>query len=252
MNLQVNKLAKLKTECANCPLRKQEVFREFAAGQLDFVADFKVGELNCDRGTTILAEGASSAHLYTVLGGWGFRYKTMEDGRRQILNYVLPGDMVGLQGGIMGEMQHSIEALSDMSLCVFERVRLMELFQKHPDLAYDLTWLAAREERILDEHLLSVGRRTALERVAYLLAHLYARASSVGLGKGDEVAMPITQQHVADTLGFSIVHTNKTLRKLANRGFLKWLDRGCLVRNSEGLAELASWEGGLSSRRPLI
>ena len=77
-------------------------------------------------GTNILLQGTNSAHLYTVLSGWAFRYKTIADGRRQILNYALPADLLGLQGSVSDEMQHSVEALTDMILCVFPREKLVE------------------------------------------------------------------------------------------------------------------------------
>jgi CRP-like cAMP-binding protein len=241
----------LKTPCESCPLRGLANFREFTPDELNFVSHFKRGELAIDPGATILVEGSHSAHLYTVLTGWGFRYKTLEDGRRQILNYIMPGDLVGLQGTIMGEMQHSVEALTPVTLCVFERDKLMTLYNSHPSLAFDLTWIAAREERILDEHLLSVGRRTALERAAYLLAYLYQRAAVLGL-LTQRGFLAITQQHIADTLGLSIVHTNKTLKKLAQRGLIRWQERGCDILDGPGLSTLAGWEGLGENKRPFI
>ena len=227
-------------------------FREFTAAELPFVASFKTGEILADTGATGLAEGANSAHLYTLLSGWAFRYKTLPDGRRQILNYLLPGDLLGLQGSVIGEMEHSVEALSPLVLCVFQRNRMDELFSNHPGLGFDLTWLAASEERMLDEHLLSLGRRTAMERAAYLIAFLHQRAVSVGLSPTKQLFIPITQQHVADTLGLSIVHTNKTLRKLADRQLIRWLDRSCEVLDVEGLMALADWDGLRENRRPFI
>ncbi|MCS4241738.1 CRP-like cAMP-binding protein [Rhizobium sp. BIGb0125] len=226
-------------------------FRDFSGSELAFVSRFKTGELTVEPGALILMEGSHSAHLYTVLDGWGFRYKTLEDGRRQILNYLMPGDLVGLQGTVMGEMQHSVEALSPVTLCVFERGRLNNLFTDHPTLAYDLTWIAASEERMLDSHLLSIGRRTALERAAYLIAFLYSKARAVNL-LGKEDTLPVTQQHVADTLGLSIVHTNKTLRKLSDRNLLRWTDKGCLVLDEAGLAAVAGWDGDDKQSRPFI
>ncbi|SMH57060.1 Crp/Fnr family transcriptional regulator [Mesorhizobium australicum] len=241
-----------KYPCEKCPLRPLGVFRDFTSAELGFISRFKTGELTIDRGATVLVEGNHSAHLYTALSGWGFRYKLLPDGRRQILNYVVPGDLIGLQGSLTGEMQHSVEALSPMMLCVFEREQLFSLYRNHPGLAYDLTWLAAREEQMLDENLLSVGRRSALERAAYLIAFLHQRARSVQLyGKG-KAEIPITQQHVADTLGLSIVHTNKTLRKLIDRKAIRWLDRGCEVLDEETLCGIARWEGLGDQRRPLM
>jgi CRP-like cAMP-binding protein len=238
--------------CQQCPLRTMPHLRPFQPDELRFVSTFKTGELVADTGTVVLSEGAHSAHLFTLLSGWAFRYKTLEDGRRQILNYVLPGDLIGLQGSVIGEMQHSVEALSPVVLCVFQRDRLASLFTQHPGLAFDITWLASREERMLDENLLSVGRRTAMERAAYLIAFIYQRATEVGLGEGRTLLIPITQQHVADTLGLSIVHTNKTLRKLAERGFIRWRDRVCEVLDADALKELAGWHGAPDGKRPLI
>jgi len=240
-----------RTPCQQCPLRSFPNFREFERDELNFISKFKKGELLVDAGATIFLEGAHSAHLFTILSGWGFRYKTLEDGRRQILNYMMPGDLIGLQGSIMGEMQHSTEALSPISLCVFERAELMTLYNSHPSLAFDLTWIAAQEERILDEHLLSIGRRSAIERAAYLIAYLHQRASALHLFSNSKV-IPITQQHVADTLGLSVVHTNKTLKKLAERGLIAWQERGCNVLDGKKLAEIADWNGLDSGRRPFI
>lgn len=248
----MNGRSEKRTPCENCPLRKLDHFRAFTSDELAYVSRFKIGELAVDAGATILVEGAQSAHLFTVLSGWGFRYKTLDDGRRQILNYVMPGDLVGLQGSLLGEMQHSIEALSPVTLCVFERTKLNALYKSYPELAYDLTWIAAREERILDENLLSIGRRSALERAAYLLAFLYQRAEALNLFDGNRVAIPITQQHVADTLGLSIVHTNKTLKKLAARGVIRWAEKGCNVGDIKGLLAISGWDGYRETKRPFI
>ena len=241
-----------RTKCDACPLRRLNQFREFSPDELSFISSFKTGELNVDKGATILVEGANSAHLYTILRGWGFRFKILEDGRRQILNYVLPGDLIGLQGSLMGEMEHSVEALSPVALCVFERDRLQNLYEKHASLGYDITRIAAREERILDENLLSIGRRSALERAAYLVAFLHQRAIGLGISSGGHISIPITQQHIADTLGLSIVHTNKTLRKLSERNLIRWRERSCEVLDLEGLLKISNWEGLSGVKRPFI
>jgi CRP/FNR family transcriptional regulator, anaerobic regulatory protein len=249
---RVKSIVKL-TKCKDCPLRDINAFRDFDQKELEFVSRFKTGELNVDPGATIFVESMHSAHLFTVLDGWAFRYKMLEDGRRQIMNYVLPGDLVGLQGSVMGEMQHSVEALSAVKLCVFERARLNEIFVNHPSLAFDLTWIASREERILDENLLSIGRRSALERAAYLLAFLHVRAKASGLAPTNRhLIVPITQQHVADTLGLSIVHTNKTLKKLSNRELIRWHDRSCEIVDAQALRDVAGWTQKPEEKRPFI
>ena len=235
------------------PAAAARVLRDFTAKELEFVSNFKSGELNVEAGTSILLQSTNSAHLYTVLSGWAFRYKTLPDGRRQILNYAMPSDLLGLQGSVNDEMQHSVEALTDMMLCVFPREKLWDLYTDYPTLAFDVTWLAAREEQILDEDLLSVGRRTAMERLAYLLLTLFQRAEEVGLTKGNSIQFPFTQQHVADTLGMSLVHTNKTLQRLNATKTMRWKERRFEILDREALAKLASYERPEPrARRPFI
>jgi CRP/FNR family transcriptional regulator len=238
--------------CERCPLRSMEVLRDFSADELSFVSTFKSGELNIEAGTSILLQSTNSAYLYTVLVGWAFRYKSLPDGRRQILNFAVPSDFLGLQGTVANEMQHSVEALTDMTLCIFPREKLWDLFTRFPALAYDVTWLAAREEQILDESLLSVGRRTAIERMAYLFLHLFTRAEEVGLTKGDSIQFPFTQQHIADTLGMSLVHANKTLKKLSATRTLRWKGKVFEILDREALAQIAKFELPGPHKRPFL
>ena len=140
------------TACANCPLRPLPVF----GGQLidvNVVQTFKIGELTVAPGAAILLEQARASHLFSVLSGWAFRYKTLEDGRRQIINYALPGDFLGLQAAMSDMMGHGIEALTDTVLCVFPRDKLWEFFAADTQLAFNMTWLAATQERSLDERI---------------------------------------------------------------------------------------------------
>jgi CRP-like cAMP-binding protein len=239
--------------CERCPLRTRAVFRPFTPEELEFVKTFKTGELNVEAGTMLFLEGTSSAHLYTVLAGTGFRYKLLPDGRRQILNYSFPGDFIGLQGSVMHEMQHSIEALSDMVLCVFQREGLWRLFQSHAGLSFDVTWLAARSEQMLDQQLLSVGRRSALERCAHLLLHLADRVNEVGMMRTEgKVRIPITQQHIADTLGLSLVHTNRTMGYLIRQGLIRWKEQEFDILDRERLVAIASTDPPSAEVRPLL
>ena len=240
------------TSCELCPLRKRESLREFNAEELAYVKEFKVDELRVDPGASFLREGTRSEHLYTVLSGWAFRYKRLDDGRRQILNYALPADMVGLQGALMREMEHSVEALTPLTLCVFPRAKMWDLYSRVPSLAFDITWLAAREEQLIDQHLLSVGRRSALERTAYLLLHLFVRAQEAGMVKDNTIQFPFTQQHLADTLGMSLVHTNKTLKRLLQSNAVRWKDRVFELLDRASLVEIAGEDVKMLRPRPYI
>ena len=240
------------TPCEQCPLRPRPGLRSFSADELAFVKQFKADELRVDPGFSFLREGARSDNLYTVLNGWAFRYKMLEDGRRQILNYALPADLVGLQGALMQEMEHSVEALTPLTLCVLPRAKLWELYSKLPSLGFDITWLAAREEQLIDENLVSLGRRSALERTAYLLLHLFVRAEEAGLTKDGCIQFPFTQQHVADTLGMSLVHTNKTLKRLMATGAVRWKDRQFTLLDRPALEQIAGDDARQQKPRPFL
>ena len=238
--------------CHACPLRGRSIFIDPTEAELDFVQSFKMGEFHVRPGGTIYLEGATSPHLFTLLSGWAFRYKSLPDGRRQILNYVLPGDFIGLQATLARALEHGIEALTDVRLCVFSRGRLDELFRHHPSLARGLTWLAAREERLLDDHLLAVGRRRSRERVAFLLWTLMRRARESGILERGALTLPMTQQHLADTLGMSLVTFNKTLQRLRATRTFTLVDRRLEIHDEAAMIALAAVDDQEPEHRPLI
>lgn len=240
------------TKCTACQLKTLKCFRSLDEDEVKFLSAFKSGEFVAEPGASILQEGTRSPHLYTILSGWAFRYKLLPDGRRQILNFAMPGDLLGLQSSVFSEMKHSVEALSHLVLCVFPRERLWELYAHYPALAFDVTWLVARSERLLDESLLSVGRRSARERIAHLLLLLFHRASALEMTQGRRLTLPFTQQHLADALGLSLVHTNKTLKTLSEHGCIRWKDGRLEILDEKGLAALADYESDTVQPRPIL
>lgn len=200
--------------CSHCTLRRRAAFRCNTAEEIAFIQSLKVSEIAAAAHQAIVPQGDRSQHLYTLLSGWAFRYVILPDGRRQILNFLLPGDLLGLQARLFDQTDHGIEALTDVVLCVFARERFWDIYQGHPRLAFDVTWLGAREESLVDDGLLSAGRRTAAERLAAMLLQLHRRADSVGLVRDGGVELPLTQAHLADALGLSAVHVNRTIQAM--------------------------------------
>ena len=229
---------RVQTPCRLCPLREMNAFRKFTEEELCFVEKFKASEIHASAGQTILIENESSAHLYTVLSGWLMKYKMLEDGRRQIINFAVPGDLLGLQAATFGKMQHSVEALTDVTLCVFPKRKVWSLYEHHQGLGFDVTWIAAEEKTILADFLVCIGQRTAGERIAFLLLTLYRRARSVGLVKNKIVRFPFTQEHFSDTIGFSLVHTNKCLARLKRLRAFEWVGETFTMLDEELLADL--------------
>ncbi|MCZ4353965.1 Crp/Fnr family transcriptional regulator [Roseovarius aestuarii] len=230
------------TKCAQCPLRRSDLFAALSDDDIRFMDRFKVGELIIDPGTPLLMEGSNSPQLFTALRGMGLRFKTLENGRRQVLNFVFPGDFIGLQAAVMGEMQHSVQASSAMTLCVFNRSEFWNFFKSHPERAFDLTWLAAVSEHFLGETLTSVAQRNATERVAWALCKIMQRGHALGLSKGHTMPLPYRQQDLADALGLSLVHTNKTLGKLRDRQLANWGDGMLTVSDIAKLMRIAGMD----------
>ena len=105
---------------------------------------------------------------------------------------------------------------------------------------------------MLNEHLLSLGRRNAVECAAYYILHLYLRADDVGLVTEGKVRFPFTQDHLADALGLSLVHTNKTLKRLAERGLVQWEHGWCFIPDVAALADIAKFDLDQPRTRPLL
>ncbi len=238
--------------CTNCPLRKFDIFDEMTQDELDFMQTFKVGELVVEPGAPLLMEGSNSPQLYTVLSGLGLRYKLTPDGDRQVINFVFPGDFLGLQAGVMSEMGHSVEATTRMTLCVFDRTHFWQVYTEMPRRAYDLTWLAAVEEHFLGESMVALGRRDATASVAWALVRVAQRMEALNLVTGGAMAFPYRQQDLADALGLSLVHTNKTLARLRERQLATWSEGTLTVHDMIGLAEVGQVDIESPPVRPLM
>jgi CRP-like cAMP-binding protein len=257
------------TACNACPLRALPLFVEHEGADLALVQSLKRREVTWPAGTALIHEGQADTPLFTLLQGWAFRYKTLSDGRRQILNFLLAGDLIGVQQKMSDSAAHGVTLLTDARLCVFDRDALWALHRERPTLGFRVTWLVAHEESLVDDHLLSIGRRSAEERVATALVLLYKRAAALRPAGGAGAAtgapsdaepdttpgvpFPLTQQHLADALGLSLAHTHKTLRRIEQRGLFRWRDERLVLLDPKALARLADLYGdGKPAPRPLI
>lgn len=242
----------MQVPCRDCKLRAYGTFKPVNGEELAWIQAIKSAHLEVAAGTEIIRAGDLAPEVYTLYVGWAFRYKSLPDGRRQILAFMLPGDLLGLQAAMFDASLFGIEALTDVQLCVLPRKKLWTLFGQMPGLAFDIAWLGSRSESFVDENLTSVGRRTAAERVAALIVTLYKRAKALGMVENDTFAFPLTQQHIADALGLSLVHTNKTLAKLRRMGMFKQVNGTMTLTNPRVLERVAQHFDEEVPMRPLI
>jgi CRP/FNR family transcriptional regulator len=239
-------------QCETCGLRATGAFIEFSRERVETLHAFRKTVMRCHAGGTIQTEHDEGRWIFTLYSGWAFRYKSLPDGRRQILNFLLPGDLIGLQEEFAAGATHGVDALTDVTLCAFDRKRFFEMMRSDPGLSYGAIWLSAREESMVDENLLSVGRRSAPARLSVLLVTLYRRAERVGLAPGGRVTLPFNQQHIADALGLSLVHTHRTLRTLTRMGLHRVEGGELIVLDPTSLDVLAQYTEAPLRRNPLL
>lgn len=239
--------------CAECPLRPCPGLRPHAPEEVPHIQRFKTGEVRLDRGEMLIEQDVTIGGLYTLLDGVMMRYRTLEDGRRQIVNFTFPGDLIGLQGAFGEPATHSVEALLAARLCVFDSARYYDLIVAQPSLGYDITWLAAKEEKALEEHLVALGQRSAKERVAYLAVWLLERARGTCMADGhNRLEVTITQAQIADMLGLSLVHTNRTIKSLQREGLVLWRQGSIEVPDLAAAGEFAHCDEARERPRPFL
>jgi CRP-like cAMP-binding protein len=242
----------MRVPCFECELRACGVFKPITPNELGAINEIKRDHIALPAGAEIIHAGGDNLDIYTLYSGWAFRFKMLPDGRRQILNFLLPGDLLGLQAAMFDVAQYGIEALTDVQLCLLPRRKVWTLFGEMPGLAFDVAWLGSREESYVDENLTSVGRRTAMERTAALIITLYKRAKTLGLVSQETFAFPLTQQHIADALGLSLVHTNKTLARLRRLDMFTRTNGSLTLTNPRVLERVAQYFDEEIPLRPLI
>jgi CRP/FNR family transcriptional regulator len=163
--------------------------------------------------------------VYNLLEGWVLLYQLLPDGRRQIVEILLQGAFFGFQPDIKSEMLHSAVCATPVKVCVFPKSKLIDLFRDHTELALRALTMCARDRLDIHNHLTSLGRRTARERVAHLLFDLDQRIQV--RNPGNLTAIPLTQTQIGDALGLSEIHINRTLQTFRKAGLVS-LGRGVI------------------------
>jgi CRP-like cAMP-binding protein len=192
----------------------------------------------------IVHEGDPPRHVNLILEGFACRYKSLEDGRRQIVAFFVPGDLCDARMFVLRRMDHSIGALSPVRLAEIPSEVFLALGEGSPRLRQALWWNALVEEATAREWILNVGQRTATERMAHLLCELFLRLKAVGLATGDSCELPITQAELADALGLSTVHTNRTLQELRSMQLITLSRKSLVILDFEALQRTALFNPG--------
>lgn len=190
----------------------------------------------------LLSEGRPHEHALIVMSGWLIAYKMLRDGRRQILNFRLPGEVAGLELLAYGRAVHSVRSLQAAEVARLPLDAVTDLQQRFPRLASVLLIQTLREQALLHEWQLNLGRRRADEKVAHLLMELLHRMRLRGLSDDDAFSMPVTQQELADCLGLTAVHVNRVLGRMRAQGLFVRDGRMLRIVDPERLAQIGRFD----------
>ena len=192
-------------------------------------------------GSYLLREGDMPTHCALLVSGFAFRQKRNSDGARQILSLHFQGDMLDLQSLFLDVADYSVQTLTQADVAIIPKMALVELATKRVSIARSITTSLLIEASISREWLFNVGRRDARARIAHLLCEIGMR---LNLHTGTESRshdLPMTQDHLADALGLTKVHVNRTLRGLEIEGLLIRNGRSVSFPDLERLREVADF-----------
>jgi CRP-like cAMP-binding protein len=200
--------------------RKLSAYVALSEADLATLARFDRRRRSFQPGHEMIHEGQAKASAFILSEGWACSYKVLADGERQIVDFQIPGDFLGLRSILFRTADHSVEAVTRIEATEVLAKDIIEAFAQAPRLATAVLWAVSRDEAMVVEHLVNLGRRSAEERMAHFLMELSARLALVGAGDRSGFDCPLTQYHLADALGLSAVHVNRVLRHLREQGLV--------------------------------
>jgi len=189
---------------------------------------------------TIYHQGDRPSRIYNLVRGWAYLHRTLPDGRRQILRFLMPGAVFGAEPDGTSGLSHGAQSISDVLLCQLTTSALEELSRRHPSFQARRMWMVQRDTELALEQITSLGLQSSIEAIAHLLLELYVRATGrYPPPTGDAVYLPLTQAMIAETTGLTPVHVNRTLKRLEQDGVIAFHRRTLIVGDPARLVQLS-------------
>jgi CRP-like cAMP-binding protein len=223
-------------------LRRLEKNAPLTPGELATLRDIGWQVHSLRRRHTIVAQGMRRRAAYLIIDGFLMRYRTLRDGRRQVVNLLIPGDFAGVSSDLFVDARYSTKALTKATVAAVPFHRLVGLFENHPRLAAKIFWSLSCDTAIRAEHVVVVARKSAPERIAHFLLELLTRLQMVGLADERSYDMPLSQEAIGDVLGLSPAYVNRVLRRLTDDGMMTIKNQRVIINDVDELAALADFE----------
>jgi CRP-like cAMP-binding protein len=215
------------------PLTHEErsVLESACTRQLQFGAD-----------EDMVREGDKPSDCNLLLEGMSCRYKILSNGKRQIFSFHIPGDIFDAHSFILQKMDHSIATLTPCTVAVIPHKTMLHITETYPRIARAIWKDTLVDAALFREWMMSIGRRTAYQRIAHLMCELFVRMDAVGLAEGRRIGWPMTQDELGDALGLSNVHVNRTLQELRAANLIILTHSQLIIEDWEGLQQAGQFE----------
>lgn len=229
---------------ANALVTKLTSFGLLGAEEIDALGSFARYAKPLRSEQILVHEGSPSNSIFLIVSGLAYRYKMLAGGRRQILGYLIPGDLCDIHFAIANRPDHSVALAGDSSVARIPTWKVSEVMARYPKISRALTLSALIDAVILREWLLSVGQRDALQKLCHFFCEMGDRLKAIGEVNADgSFELPVNQVTLADTLGLTPVHINRTLQRLRNDGLIKLCHRRLAIFDRDRLAAIAGFDG---------
>jgi CRP-like cAMP-binding protein len=225
-------------------VRKLNRFLPLGRDELAAVAELESKRRPIAAGTDLVHEQQVGHHAFILEDGWACSYKLLSDGGRQVIDFPIPGDVIGLRSVLLRASDHSFAAVTNIIVAELSARQLIAAFEQQPRLGVAFLWAASRDEAMVVEHLVNVGRRNALVRTAHFLVELGLRLQLAGLGSETGFACPLNQYLLADAVGLTAIHVNRILRQMRERKLLTFRDGHVVFHDLPRLRQLAGHHSG--------
>lgn len=222
--------------------RKLAAFVRLAPSDLTVMSDLYRRRRKFAVGVDMIHQGQSDQAAYVLASGWACSYKLLPSGTRQIVDFQIPGDFLGLRSVLFRTSDHNVEPITPVQASEISQRDLLAAFAQTPRLATAVLWAASRDEAMVVEHLVDLGRRSATERMAHFLLELGGRLRVVGMADKAGFACPLSQYLLADAMGLSAVHVNRVLRELREEGLVTFQKGRVVFDDYDALVEYADFD----------
>lgn len=227
---------------SNILFRKLSAFIDLDDRDRAAIESLCTHEISLEARRTLIREGERPNDVYLLLEGWACRYKLTPDGSRQILAYLIPGDLCDIHIFILKTMDHTLVTMNPARVAVIPRETILEVMANHPRIERALWWATLVDEAVLREWLVNLGQHDAYKRVAHLFCELWMRMRAVGLVEEGQFSLPLTQEELADTVGLTSVHVNRTLQRMRAEGLISLEHRQLTIPDPRELIRAAEFQ----------